>query len=905
MSGDGAHADLKPMSMSSCLSSPEAAVAGHDASAGPSQLQGLAKLTSSSIRPREPSASSHLGRTEPTFKRVRSGSYGHTYDRSPTVPYAVAASASSSQCSPALSTMASSQLTPLSAGGSTTRRQVQSCAECKRRKIKCDRVYPCAPCQMRGDADSCEKPETNPGTPSPIYDSLFTRMSSLESTMRALQHKIAQLEDHGATRLRQASSSGSTNLKPSAVTDAGAGVGANGVASTRRLATSTSSSSAALGSSTHAPVRPSTASTPTNDAVNARGERGQPPEEEMALMLEDIAMSFNANKSRLRQAMNPLHQDSGSLRSASVRHERARMMNPLSVIGAQRSWILVETYFGRIEWYTKSLHTPSFIVECKSILHLDPEEAHRTTRTSFLCVLYMILCCSLHLIEPYEAQALGYSLEDASMLAEDVYHCGLSMLSNSDWLRHPSLEYLQSIIVAGVFMYNTSAEADVHWALLGSAIKCATNLGLSRLGWETDGKKWPPAWKSFRRRETGRRIWWGLVVLDWSHAQAHNGTSDPKSSVPDCVHPSQNHTAPPSNVNDADMNDDYVSRPLSQYTESTMTILKLRFVTLYREFVDHLNVNQLADYDFIVEMDGRICDVIADFPEYFSSLSHPWQKDRRWPNLEKEALLIQITAANRHLRLHRPYLMRGYHDSKYHASTERCVSSARSVLVLLRQAGERCPEIFRLWIVSLYQFVASIVCFIDLLHKPSIEMRATLRESVELLKLASSNSAAARMGVKVLEGLLAAEQDITSVPGKRPRLDLQDEESNSPFRNVVNHLLLSASSEVLPYSSSAPKSEPYVRTTAESMPGVAPWNIESSIAAALAYGELGFESGLYGTASGVHPEEYGQQYAWSQAPPRSEDVPAGVYNGVGPAARSVYPMGDGYGRPWPTEGPRE
>ncbi|SCV70784.1 BQ2448_3546 [Microbotryum intermedium] len=896
MSGDGTHADLTSASKLSRLSSPEAAAAPNVAPAGPSQ--GLAKLTTATMRAREVSSSSHPGTVEPTSKRVRSGSYTYMHDGSPIVPLAVAASASPSQGSPAPSTMASSQLPPMP-GGSTTRRQVQSCAECKRRKIKCDRVYPCAPCQMRGDAESCEKPEANPGTSSPIYDSLFTRMSSLESTVRALQHKIVQLESNGAPRPRPAvlhpsSNSGSTN-KTSGVAGTDMGVGVNAMPLTRRLVTTTSPSNAALGSSTHPSIRPSTASTPTNDAVNARGERGQPPEEEIALMLEDIAMSFNANKSRLRQAMNPFHQDSGTLRSASVRHERARAMNPLSVIGAQRSLMLVETYFGRIEWYTKSLHAPSFIVECKSVLRLDPEEAHRTTRTSFLCVLYMILCCSLHLIQPYEAQALGFSLEETSTLAEDVYHCGLSMLNNSDWLRHPSLEYLQCIIVAGVFMYNTSAEADVHWALLGSAIKCATNLGLSRLGWETDGKKWPPAWKSFRRRETGRRIWWGLVALDWSHAQAHNGTY--------CVHPSQNHTAPPSNVNDADMNDEYVSRPLSQYTESTMTIFKLRFVTLYREFVDHLNVNQLADYGYIVEMDGRICDVIADFPEYFSSLSHPWQKDRRWPNLEKEALLIQITAANRHLRLHRPYLMRGYHDSKYHASTERCVSSARSVLVLLRQAGERCPEICRLWIVSLYQFVASIVCFIDLIHKPSIEMRATLRESVELLKLASSISAAARMGVKVLEGLLGAEQAITSVPGERPRLDLEDEESNSPFRNVVNHLLLSASSEALPDSSLAPKSEPYSCTMAESIPGMAPWNIESSIAAALAYGELDFERGLYGPASGVHPEEYGH-YAWSQAPQRSEDVSASVYNG-GATARPVYFMGDGYARPWPTEVPRE
>ncbi|KAI5894519.1 uncharacterized protein SCHCODRAFT_02598013 [Schizophyllum commune H4-8] len=35
------------------------------------------------------------------------------------------------------------------------RRQALSCTECKRRKIKCDRVHPCTPCSRRGEQDRC------------------------------------------------------------------------------------------------------------------------------------------------------------------------------------------------------------------------------------------------------------------------------------------------------------------------------------------------------------------------------------------------------------------------------------------------------------------------------------------------------------------------------------------------------------------------------------------------------------------------------------------------------------------------------------------------------------------------------------------------------------------------------
>ena len=65
----------------------------------------------------------------------------------------------------------------------------------------------------------------------------------------------------------------------------------------------------------------------------------------------------------------------------------------------------------------------------------------------------------------------------------------------------------------GVYQFDVDDQSDAGWALLGSAIKVAQNLGLSRLGPETEARKrvWPEAWQSFRRRETARRVWWNLV----------------------------------------------------------------------------------------------------------------------------------------------------------------------------------------------------------------------------------------------------------------------------------------------------------------------------------------------------------------------------------------------------------
>lgn len=70
------------------------------------------------------------------------------------------------------------------------------------------------------------------------------------------------------------------------------------------------------------------------------------------------------------------------------------------------------------------------------------------------------------------------------------------------------------------------------------------------------------------------------VFLDWSHAIAHNACYS--------IHPSQNFTDFPSNINDSDLRDGQpvIPRPTEEYTQVSFSICKFRFVSLYRELVD-------------------------------------------------------------------------------------------------------------------------------------------------------------------------------------------------------------------------------------------------------------------------------------------------------------------------------
>ncbi|KAJ6584224.1 hypothetical protein B0H10DRAFT_2234565 [Mycena sp. CBHHK59/15] len=71
------------------------------------------------------------------------------------------------------------------------RRQPLSCTECKRRKIRCDRNQPCAPCVRRGDQAKCQCHAIEPATEKYVlraeHDALRARVDALDVLVHHLQ----------------------------------------------------------------------------------------------------------------------------------------------------------------------------------------------------------------------------------------------------------------------------------------------------------------------------------------------------------------------------------------------------------------------------------------------------------------------------------------------------------------------------------------------------------------------------------------------------------------------------------------------------------------------------------------------------------------------------------------------
>ncbi|WWD22223.1 hypothetical protein CI109_106714 [Kwoniella shandongensis] len=650
----------------------------------------------------------------------------------------------------------------------------QSCTECRRRKIKCNRQIPCDMCVSRGEEDQCE-------------EQVITRISGDRSfprmkDFRILAARVAELEAHvtilrdgGERPLNGTRQRSHSQLIPVAYgDDMDISYDNEGSASPSRGPLP----------STSPPNRPfptdqhwSTTALPT--------DRSHEGADSAALLLEDFAMGHVVNQERAGKRQGPTI--SNQLYQA--------IGKAISILpDSDRSLFLLNFFV---------LHVPSYMEEFRRFAALPKDRMTMEVRSEWLSVHLVVLCLSLHLLGDNERQVLGVRGDQWQDIAKGLFLASRDILFASDFLTHHSLEHLQCIVLQGD---NADGAADAHWALIGSAVKIAQNLGLHRLGNEDVGLEtsWPKPWQDPLKREIGRRVWWNIVYLDWSHALSHGMTY--------CVHSKQNFTAFPSNVDDTDITHQSVPtpKPLAEYTTSSYTIYRLRFLVLYKEHIDHLVDKQPADYAFILRLDARLVALCDSLPSHFreDEEARRLASVLKLPHIIAESIAIRMIAANRLLRLHRPYLIGGYTDPKYRRSSHQCVSSARTILALYETLRVTAPSMMSYWLVLFYEFAAAVVIFIHICNcEPGEreESHLILLRALDVLKGARGVSAAARNATSILESLLTAWSSLTAEEGVRPmngqsRVDDEIKEETL-FRKIVRRVLGSTALPEIPLHS--------------------------------------------------------------------------------------------------------
>ncbi|KAM0791451.1 hypothetical protein ACM66B_005906 [Microbotryomycetes sp. NB124-2] len=534
-------------------------------------------------------------------------------------------------------------------------RAALSCTECKRRKIKCSRQIPCEACCKRREQDLCRwadqsiEVEPQPFTPVEAHEQLKARVAQLEAIILRL---------HGSQVF------------------------------------------------TDVPVHSSTAD--QRDDQSDPGGRDSDTED-AALVLEELALGKNLTRvgSRRRKiADNPfpgtrptrgladptMSRHMKSLLVAKPEQRRKFVLDDIyeSLPKKQMMDHLVQTYFTRADWAWHLHHRPTFEAEYAAFGQLLAAGRRDEVDPLWTAVLAMTCCLALNALDgPVNSPLVTITDEDLVMLPQKYCDAAQAALECGDWTGLPRVRTLQTIaLFSPYFLYKgTPAIGLRHQTYLGVALRQCQQLGLHSMGHDPtvmppEDVSLPPGINSLRR-EIPMRLFRNLLFVE------QISLDKIKSVLP----PDKINSAMPGNFDDNDLSAHSLvaPRPADVATDTSFDLQKWRIGALQREFNEKINGPTPLEYETtILGLDRGYREVLENLPtrfmpEYIPPLGEPLQV------LWQRNMALQ-TINSRLLRLHRPFMSRGYRDPKYRTSTDSALQAARRVLVC-QQSLDRAPLI--------------------------------------------------------------------------------------------------------------------------------------------------------------------------------------------------------------------
>ena len=152
-------------------------------------------------------------------------------------------------------------------------------------------------------------------------------------------------------------------------------------------------------------------------------------------------------------------------------------------------------------------------------------------------------------------------------------------------------------------------------------------------------------------------------------------------------------------------------------TRMSFQLAKLKFAEISQRQIWQANNNNHPPYSFILSVDRELRKAMLEMPAYFQpdSNNEPVSQDPRKLVEHYEKITLSLAIHSRMLRLHRPWLSRGYEDERYAYSKEQCIRAARASLRMMSDNSGVARFLEKWWIPLFYVTVSGMVIIIDLL----------------------------------------------------------------------------------------------------------------------------------------------------------------------------------------------
>ncbi|SJX62697.1 uncharacterized protein SRS1_16594 [Sporisorium reilianum f. sp. reilianum] len=633
-----------------------------------------------------------------------------------------------------------------------------SCLQCRKRKTRCDKKYPCSPCVIRGDASSCTQVQQ---TIASITTSSFGASTSPTRETAPLLHRASFSEGHAAAAAAAAASTSKPDPHESSFApDRFIGLEAERLyrleARMDRVERYLLQNGPSNGDARLAAT--SIAANIEDDALasldRVHSKQGLPIGQDIQDLFEDAAMGRKLKLKSLGTTTDAETKDPETDEEQMLDQRSADSSADVAFRFAQflppNTATLLDFYFTQVDWTTRVL-PPESPADFLLLSKMQPEQiAAFPVSSAMVCCYFVVIALALHFSNAPLLERVGISKKEASRLADTLCTGSQQLLWSSNFLQSQQLEHLACICLLGVYQHNRKEQADGQWALLGSAIKVAQNIGLARLDHGGAAQKPSGSMRNEARRELGRRIWWNLAWLDWSHAVAHFGVYS--------IHPLQNRTNLPANV---EMHKDSLTlHSPDVYTHSSSITMRMRYVTIYREIVDVSNERPTLSRAQIHRFVSKLNEVHDSTP---ACLRYSPDRAFEKPDQAMESVMLELMYLNRILRLHRVHQLSGFTDEEWRFARKACLSSASCIIRIL--SLQQDSVIHKFWLVTFYLLGAAMALVMELCcarrdDLDAASVRASLSTAVSLLSKAGPGSEAARNSRRILKELLSAENKI-------------------------------------------------------------------------------------------------------------------------------------------------
>ncbi|BGO93876.1 hypothetical protein NBRC10512_006114 [Rhodotorula toruloides] len=688
-------------------------------------------------------------------------------------------------------------------------RMALSCKECKRRKIKCDRVMPiCGNCTKRGKPSECAWDVLQPAND--VYlppnlartsdlEALAARLAHVEKYLRTLPPNLAPFRPLDIVPVVPKD-------RPGEVSDARGGgkkrkmIGAlddEAFSDTEDAAVQlengvfrpTEAASTGLATSLVAPTRPNglmpspqppslmrATSNPAAATLSSATSRFGAPQVELTKALTSIVSPpVHPVSTPSLLAHLPVDFDATPEEVAQARADEIdRIMRTLP--GRDAIGYLVERYFDNVAWLFHHLHAPSFRAEVEAFHTICDQNRQHSIDLPWLALLLMVLSLaldSLHhsrsplaldptrtMIEENDKPLEAYGEETLKKMPERWFGASVRALRLAEFETVPRIRSIQTIILYTQYLQLSSADRGepsqrVVW--LSSAIRLAQVLKLHQLGsnpetMPPDDPAFPPG-KNSIKREMAKRLWAVLVYQDWLFATRVN--------LYYTISPLHCDTDDPLNVNDADLSPSKTAltpAPSTVLTDSSADRVRISTARQARAVFDRTVLVKDYSAQTIADLDAGFRLILDELPERWTLAADEHEQ----PMLRFQRHFVLEGLHNRIFRLHRPVFSKAQKNPALKFSADACLKSARAVVVSthnIRDAVSDVPYTYT------HVLGAALVLFQDIFQAikhdlSTIEIESkmsTLQLALEIFSAKpSSPSLAAHVpqGHKILSGLL-------------------------------------------------------------------------------------------------------------------------------------------------------